>query len=57
MTKKMKILRYKNSDIFHISAQNIICGYSLELPCRGDPRAFRGRSFVIISGFQGEVLV
>ena len=22
----------KNSDIFHISAQNIYCGYSLELP-------------------------
>ena len=25
----------KNSDIFHISAQNIDCGYSLELPHRG----------------------
>ena len=25
----------KNSDIFHISAQNIDCGYSLELPCIG----------------------
>ena len=25
----------KNSDIFHISAQNIDCGYSLELPQRG----------------------
>ena len=25
----------KNSDIFHISAQNIDCGYSLEPPCRG----------------------
>ena len=25
----------KNSDIFHISAQNIDCGYSLELPRRG----------------------
>ena len=24
----------KNSDIFHISAQNIDCGYSLELPRR-----------------------
>ena len=23
----------KNSDIFHISVQNIVCGYSLELPC------------------------
>ena len=25
----------KNSDIFHISAQNINCGYSLEPPRRG----------------------
>ena len=25
----------KNSDIFHISAQNIDCGYSLEPPHRG----------------------
>ena len=25
----------KNSDIFHISAQNIDCGYSLELPRQG----------------------
>ena len=33
-TKKGKIPD-KNSDIFHISAQNIDCGYSLELPRRG----------------------
>ena len=26
----MKIFRKKKSDIFHISAQNIDCGYSLE---------------------------
>ena len=25
----------KNSDIFHISAQNIDCGYSLEPPRQG----------------------
>ena len=25
----------KTSDIFHISAQNIDCGYSLEPPCQG----------------------
>ena len=31
-TKKLKI---KNSDIFHISAQNIDCWYSLEPPRRG----------------------
>ena len=30
--QKLKIFRYKHSDIFHISAQNIDCGYSLELP-------------------------
>ena len=30
-TKKWKISD-KNSDIFHISAQNIDCGYSLEPP-------------------------
>ena len=31
----MKIFRYKDSDIFHISVQNIDCGYSLEPPQRG----------------------
>ena len=30
-----KNFHIKNSDIFHISAQNIDCGYSLELPRRG----------------------
>ena len=34
-TKKMTIFHIKNSDIFHISAQNIDCGYSLEPPHRG----------------------
>ena len=33
--QKRKIFRLKNSDFFHISAQNIDCGYSLELPRRG----------------------
>ena len=28
----MAIFQIKNSDIFHISAQNIDCGYSLEYP-------------------------
>ena len=32
---KIEIFQIKNSDIFHISAQNIDCGYSLELPWRG----------------------
>ena len=31
-TKKMKNFHMKNSDIFHTSAQNIDCWYSLELP-------------------------
>ena len=33
--QKMKIFRCKTSDIFHISAQNIDYGYSLESPRRG----------------------
>ena len=31
----MAIFQIKKSDIFHISAQNIDCGYSLEPPRRG----------------------
>ena len=30
----------KNSDIFHISAQNIDCGYSLELPQWGSSNEY-----------------
>ena len=30
--QKLKNFQMKNSDIFHISAQNIDCGYSLEPP-------------------------
>ena len=33
--QKLNTFREKNSDIFHISAQNIDCVYSLELPLRG----------------------
>ena len=32
---KTENFQVKNSDIFHISAQNIDCGYSLEPPRRG----------------------
>ena len=32
---KMAVFQIKNSDIFHISAQNIDCGYSLEPPRPG----------------------
>ena len=33
--QKTKKIQIKKSDIFHISAQNIDCGYSLEPPRRG----------------------
>ena len=35
LAPKNENFRIKNSDIFHISAQNIDCGYSLEPPRRG----------------------
>ena len=38
--QKTKIFQIKNSDIFHISAQNIDCGYSLELPRRGGSNGY-----------------
>ena len=34
-SKKTENFQIKNSDIFHISAQNIDCGYSLVPPQRG----------------------
>ena len=34
-TSKMGKKQIKNSDIYHIPAQNIDCGYSLEPPRRG----------------------
>ena len=33
--QETEIFLDKNSDIFHISSQNIDCGYSLELPRQG----------------------
>ena len=44
-TKKMKISD-KNSDIFHISAQNIACGYSLEPPRRGGSNEYPQSMFL-----------
>ena len=38
-TKKWKFSD-KNSNIFHISAQNIDCGHSLEPPRRGDSNEY-----------------
>ena len=36
----------KNSDIFHISAQNIDCGHSLELPQRGGSNEYPQSMFL-----------
>ena len=36
----------KNSNIFHISAQNIDCGYSLEPPCRGGSNEYPQVTFL-----------
>ena len=47
--QKMAIFHIKNSDIFHVTAQNIDCGYSLEPPYLGGSNeytiyVFRGGS-------------
>ena len=39
----------KNSDIFHISAQNIDCGYSLEPPRRGGSNEYPQSMFLSIN--------
>ena len=39
-SKKQNLLRYKNADIFYMSAQNIDCGYSLEPPRRGGSKEY-----------------
>ena len=44
--QNLKIFRYKNSDIFHISAQNIDCGYSLEPPRRGGSNEYSQSIFL-----------
>ena len=35
LQQEKETFQIKNSDMFHISAQNIDCGYSLEQPRRG----------------------
>ena len=45
--QKLKIFRYKNSDIFHMSAQNIDCGYSLEPPWWGGSNEYPQSMFLI----------
>ena len=44
---KMKIFRKKNSDIFHISAENIDYVYSLEPPKRGGSNEYPQSVFLI----------
>ena len=46
VTKKRKIFRLKNSDNFHISAQNIDCGYLLEPPRQGGSNAYPQSMFL-----------
>ena len=42
----MAIFQIKNSDIFHISAQNIACGYSLEPPRPGGSNEYPQSMFL-----------
>ena len=44
--QKTKIFQIKNSNIFHISAQNIDCGYSLEPPRRGGSNEYPQSMFL-----------
>ena len=43
---KTENFQIKNSDIFHISDQNIDCGYSLELPCWGGSNKYPQSMFL-----------
>ena len=43
---KSEKIQIKNSDIFHISAQNIDCGYSLEPPQRGGSNVYPQSMFL-----------
>ena len=47
---KNETFQIKNSDIFHISAQNIDCGYSLEPPCRGGSNEYPKSMFLSRGG-------
>ena len=43
---KTESFQIKNSDIFHISAQNIDCGYPLEPPRRGGSNEYPQSMFL-----------
>ena len=45
-SKKLNFFQIKNSDIFHISAQNIDCGCSLEPPRRGGSYEYQHSMFL-----------
>ena len=45
-TIKIENFQIKNPDIFHISAQNIDCGYSLEPPRRGGSNEYPQSMFL-----------
>ena len=45
-TTKNENFQIKNLDIFHISAQNIDCGYSLELPHQGSSNEYHNLCFL-----------
>ena len=44
-TIKIENFQIKNPDIYHISAQNIDCGYSLEPPRRGGSNEYLNLCF------------
>ena len=46
LQKLIKIFSYKIFDIYHISAQNIDCGYSLEPPRRGGSNEYPQSMFL-----------
>ena len=46
--QKIEKFQMKNSDIFHISAQNIDCGYSLEPPRRGGSNEYPQSMFYAV---------
>ena len=46
-SKNWKFSDKKNFDIFHISAQNLDCGYSLEPPRRGGSNEYSQSMFLI----------
>ena len=43
---KIENFQIKNSDILHVSAQNIDCGYSLEAPHRGGSNEYPQSMFL-----------